>query len=103
VPVSDKKLKKIDIVEEIYEQVEDISRKQILTLIDTFFAQILKGIQDDKVIELRGLGTFEVKLRRARKQVRNPKTGEIFLGKDHGVVVFRPGRELKKIAWPLRG
>jgi integration host factor subunit beta len=101
--VSDRKLKKVDIVEEIHEQVNDVNRKQILNLIDIFFIQILKGIREDKIIELRGLGTFEVKLRRARKKVRNPKTGEIFLGKDHGVVIFRPGQELKRIAWPMRG
>jgi len=101
--VSDRKLKKVDIADEIYEQVKEITRKQILSVVDIFFSQILKGIREDKIIELRGLGTFEVKLRRARKKVRNPKTGDIFEGKDHGVVVFRPGRELKKIAWPMRG
>ncbi len=100
--MSDRKLKKLDIADEIYSQVKDVTRKQILVIIDSFFEQILKGIREDKIIELRGLGTFEVKLRRARKKVRNPKTGDIFEGKDHGVVVFRPGQELKNIAWPMR-
>jgi nucleoid DNA-binding protein len=96
------KLKKAEIVEGIYEQIHDVSRKQIHALLDIFFASITKGIQEDKIIELRGLGTFSIKLRKARKKVRNPKTGEIFEGKDHGVVIFRPGRELKKIAWSMR-
>ena len=97
-----RKLNKAEIVEGIYEQSTDLSKKQILNLLDIFFAQIIKGIQEDRIIELRGLGTFEVRLRRARKKVRNPKTGEIFEGKDHGVVTFRPGQELKRIAWPMR-
>ena len=96
------KLTKADIVENLYEKVEDVSRKKIHNLLDLFIAEIKEGISEDKIIELRGFGTFEIKLRRARSKVRNPKTGETFPGKNHGVVIFRPGQELKKIAWPMR-
>lgn len=101
--MSEKKLKKAEIVEHLHERINGVSKKQIQELVDIFIEQIHRGIRQDRIIELRGLGTFEVKLRRAKKKVRNPKTGEIFLGRDHGVVVFRPGRDLKKIAWPMRG
>jgi nucleoid DNA-binding protein len=101
-PVAGRKLNKAEIIEEIYERVGKTRRNQIRRVLDVFFEQIIKGIEADKIIELRGLGTFEVKLRRAKKTVRNPRTGEKYSGKDHGVVVFRPGRELKRIAWPMR-
>jgi integration host factor subunit beta len=97
------KLTKAEIIENIYDQVEDVSKKRIHSIIDIIFNEIKKGIADDKIIELRGFGTFEIKLRKARSTVRNPKTGDILPGKSHGVVIFRPGQDLKKIVWPMRG
>lgn len=96
------KLTKAEIVENIYDQVSDVNRKSIHKIVELVFQQITEGIRQDKIIELRGFGTFEIKLRKGRSEVRNPKTGDIFPGKSHGVVSFRPGQELKKLAWPLR-
>jgi len=96
------KLTKAEIVEKIHEDIKDVSRKSIQKIMDRVFEQIKDGIKEDKIIELRGFGTFEVKLRRGRTEVRNPKTGDVFPGKNHGVVGFRPGQELKQIAWPMR-
>ncbi|MBN1698922.1 MAG: integration host factor subunit beta [Spirochaetales bacterium] len=101
--MSQSKLTKSEIVENVFEAVKDVSKKKIHAIMDLFLEEVKKGITNDKVIELRGFGTFELRLRRARSKVRNPKTGEIFPGKNHGVVIFRPGQELKKIAWPMRG
>jgi integration host factor subunit beta len=53
------------------------------------------------VIELRGFGTFEVKVRKARPKARNPKTGEAISIHSHGVVAFRSGRELKQDVWTI--
>jgi nucleoid DNA-binding protein len=97
------KLTKAEIIENIYDKVDDVSKKRIHTIIDLIFNEIKRGIAEDKIIELRGFGTFEIKLRKARKKVRNPKTGEILPGKNHGVIIFRPGQDLKKITWPMRG
>lgn len=97
------KLTKAEIIENIYDKVEDVSKKRIHTIIDFIFDEIKKGIAEDRIIELRGFGTFELKLRKARTTVRNPKTGVTLPGKSHGVVIFRPGQELKKITWPMRG
>ncbi|MBN2535848.1 MAG: integration host factor subunit beta [Spirochaetales bacterium] len=96
------KLSKAEIIENIYNKVEDVSKKKIHTIIDMIFNEVKKGIAEDKIIELRGFGTFEIKLRRARVKVRNPKTGDILPGKNHGVIIFRPGQDLKKIVWPMR-
>jgi integration host factor subunit beta len=75
------------------------SRKDIHTLIDAFLEQIKVGMLSGKTIELRGFGTFEIRMRKGRKRARNPKTGEIVSVEDHGVACFRPGREMKKDAW----
>ena len=97
-----KKLTKAEIVESVFNQVDELNKKTIQVVMDLVLEQIKQGIKEDKIIELRGFGTFEIKLRKGRKEVRNPKTGDIFPGKSHGVVSFRPGQELKKIAWPMR-
>ena len=98
--MSGEKLTKAEIIEQIYPRVK-VSKKNIHTILDSFFEEIKKGLLEDKVIELRGFGTFEIKLRKGRK-ARNPKTGASVDVHDHGVAVFRPGRELKQRAWSLR-
>jgi DNA-binding protein HU-beta/integration host factor subunit beta len=47
-----------------------------------------------KAIELRGLGTLEVKERKAYK-ARNPKTGEPLIASARRRILFRPGQELR--------
>ena len=94
------KLSKAEIVENIYPQVK-ASKKNIHRIIDLFFDQIKSGLLSDRIIELRGLGTFEIRTRKGRK-ARNPKTGDSVVISDHGVAHFRPGRELKQKVWDLR-
>jgi len=94
------KLSKAEIIENIYPLVK-VSKKSIHRIVDLFFEQIKSGLLADRVIELRGLGTFEIRMRKGRK-ARNPKTGESVLIRNHGVAHFRPGRELKQRVWDLR-
>ena len=95
------KLTKAEIIESIYERL-GVNRKDIHNVLDEFFEEVKGGLSQDKVVELRGFGTFEIRTRKGRERARNPKTGEIVPVNAHGVAVFRPGKELKKIAWPLR-
>ena len=94
------KLSKAEIVENIFPLVK-VSKKNIHNIIDLFFDQIKTGLLGDRVIELRGLGTFEIRTRKGRK-ARNPKTGDSVVIGNHGVAHFRPGRELKQKVWDLR-
>ncbi len=94
------KLTKAEIIENIYPEV-NVSKKNIHRIIDLFFEEIKEALLQDKVIELRGFGTFELKTRKGRR-ARNPKTGEKVTVENHGVAVFRPGRELKQKVWSLR-
>ena len=94
------KLSKAEIVENIFPLVK-VSKKNIHKIIDLFFEQIKTGLLGDRVIELRGLGTFEIRTRKGRK-ARNPKTGDSVVIGNHGVAHFRPGRELKQKVWELR-
>lgn len=95
------KLTKAEIVERIAES-SDCSKKEIQLIVDEFFARVKDALIQDRTIEFRGFGTFEIRTRKGRDKARNPKTGETVAVRNHGVVVFRPGKELKHAAWPLR-
>lgn len=95
-----RKLTKAEIIEIIHPGV-DVGKKSIHRVLGLFFDAVKEGLLDEHTIELRGFGTFEVRTRKGRK-ARNPKTGEAVQVEDHGVVTFRPGRELKRRAWQLR-
>jgi len=85
------KTTKADLIEAIHTG-GNLNRKEVHGLIDALFDKIKCAIL---------AGTFEVKKRKGRKRARNPKTGEIVAGEDHGVAAFRPGRELD-ISWHKR-
>ncbi|MFW6250470.1 MAG: HU family DNA-binding protein, partial [Alkalispirochaetaceae bacterium] len=91
--MSASKLTKAQIVESISAEV-DVSKKDIHYIIDQFFEEVKSALLEDKVVEFRGFGTFEVRTRKGRERARNPKTGETVQVRNHGVVVFRPGKEL---------
>lgn len=96
------KLTKAEIVESISEKT-GLTKKDIHTAIDSFFSELKTSLLDDRVVEFRGFGTFEIKTRKGREKARNPKTGQTVKVQDHGIVSFRPGKELKDAAWSLRG
>ncbi|MBN1520022.1 MAG: integration host factor subunit beta [Spirochaetales bacterium] len=94
------KVTKAELIDALHER-SNLGRKDIHALIDGLFEEIKRAILSDKAVELRGFGTFEVRIRKGRKRARNPKTGEPVSVSDHGVAVFRPGRELKLEAWKI--
>ncbi len=95
------KLTKAEIIERIFHKL-GLNRKDIHNVVDELFEELKTALQEDKIVELRGFGTFEIRTRKGRDKARNPKTGEIVPVSAHGVAVFRPGKELKQVAWPLR-
>ncbi|MDR2021598.1 MAG: HU family DNA-binding protein [Treponema sp.] len=97
-----RKFTKADIVDSVYEKT-GMNRKEIRTIIDLFIDEIKDALMKSMIIELRGFGTFEVRLRKGRQRARNPKTGDPVSVTSHGIAAFRPGRELKQDVWNLGG
>ena len=95
------KLTRAEIIENIYERT-GFNKKDIHEIMDTIFEEIKEALLKDKIVELRGFGTFELRTRKGREKAHNPKTGEIVAVSSHGVAVFRPGKELKKSVWNIR-
>ena len=97
-----KKITKAEIVDALYQKT-GISQKEIRKIIDLFTDQIKDALLRQQVVELRGFGTFEVKIRKGRSKARNPRTGETISTNSHGSAAFRPGRELKQAVWNIVG
>ncbi|MGO8693466.1 MAG: HU family DNA-binding protein [Rectinemataceae bacterium] len=95
------KVTKAELVDAL-RSTEDLNRMQVRTFIDTLLEELKEAILAGKTVELRGFGTFKVKMHKGRKRARNPRTGEIVSVEDHGMAIFRPGRELKKAAWSIK-
>lgn len=93
------KLTKAEIIENIKSKNPHMNREDIHFVIDSLFDELKESLAEGKTIELRGLGTFEVRSRKGRDHARNPKTGAKVAVEDHGVAVFRPGKELQQLVW----
>ena len=98
--MTDSKYTKADIVDSIYYKT-GINRKEIREMMDLVIDEISSALRQHRVIELRGFGTFEIRIRKGRQKARNPKTGETISVNSHGIVSFRAGRELKQDVWNL--
>lgn len=95
-----KKQTKSEIIDKIYEK-SGVEIKNIREVVDMFLDEVKTALEQDKFVELRGFGTFEIRDRKGKKKARNPKTGEIVSVEDHSVVAFRSGKDLKNSVWSL--
>ena len=95
------KITKADIVDAIYNKIST-ERREIREVVDLFLGEVKAALISDKVIELRGFGTFEVRIRKGREKARNPKTGELLSVHSHGIASFRAGRDLRKDVWNIK-
>ena len=95
-----KKVTKFDLVEAVYANTS-YDKKVVQTVIDTFLEEVKNSLKDSSTIELRGFGTFELRLRKGKESARNPKTGDKVTVAPHYVAAFRSGQELKNSLWNL--
>ena len=86
---------KSQLVQELMNRAMHISHKDMSLIVDTMFNSMVKALEDGDRIELRGFGTFEVRVREPRLG-RNPKSGtKVSLG-TRRVPFFKAGKELKE-------
>ena len=86
---------KADLVEKVAEKT-GLTRTDVAVVVDSFLDTVKKSLEAGHGIEIRGFGTFKVKLRKARK-ARNPRTGEVVPVPDRKVPVFKPSNEFKNM------
>src|SRR5919108_4306798 len=83
---------------EIVKQIsEELGLTQLKTkeIVQKTFDAIVDTLLQEKRIELRNFGVFEVKRRKPRK-ARNPRTGERVDVEAKNVVTFKPGKEMEE-------
>ncbi len=89
-------MRRDELIEFVAENFSDIPKFEISLIINSFLEAIKKSLIKKEIIELRGFGTFSVKLRKAKK-ARNPKTGDAVMIQERYSPHFKPGTILKKM------
>ena len=89
-------MRREELIELVAESFPDVPKFEISIIINHFLEVIKKSLINKKTIELRGFGTFSVKLRKAKK-ARNPKTGDEVMMDERLMPHFKPGTLLKKM------
>jgi integration host factor subunit beta len=76
---------------------DEIGLTQLKTkeIVQKTFDAIVETLVEERRIELRNFGVFEVKKRAARK-ARNPRTGAKVYVPEKYVVTFKPGKEMEE-------
>ncbi len=86
---------KNELVEVVVGRTPHLSKKDIEFVVDTIFESMAQALQRGERIDIRGFGSFQVKVRRAREG-HNPKTGELIHVPTRRRPFFRVAKELKE-------
>jgi integration host factor subunit beta len=87
---------KSDLVQQLSEKVTTLTKKDCELIVDTVFQNMKDALQRGEKIEIRGFGSFTVRVRRA-KEGRNPKTGEKVSIPEKRIPFFKVGKELRDL------
>lgn len=89
---------KADLVEKVAANA-GISKSEAEAVVNTVLASIVDALRLGEKIELRGFGSFRLRMRRGRLG-RNPKTGSKVDVPGKAVSYFKPGKELRELLNP---
>ncbi|HEY5765598.1 MAG TPA: integration host factor subunit beta [Candidatus Deferrimicrobiaceae bacterium] len=87
---------KSDLVQMLSERLGTLTKKECEVIVDTVFQNMRDALQRGEKIEIRGFGSFTVRVRRA-KEGRNPKTGEKVFIPEKRIPFFKVGKELREM------
>jgi integration host factor subunit beta len=85
---------KKEIVRTISDEI-GLTQLQTKEIVQKTFNAIVEALVEERRIELRNFGVFEVK-RRAPRKARNPRTGDKVFVPEKFVVTFKPGKEMEE-------
>ena len=87
---------KSGLIEDVARRTPHISKRDTEVVINTIFDSMVEALKRGDRIEIRGFGSFQVKVREARDG-RNPKTGEPVHITAKRTPFFKVGKELKEM------
>ncbi len=85
---------KRELIDEVNKKFPHLSRLDSEVIINAIFDAMVNAMMQEERIEIRGLGSFVVKHRRAREG-RNPNTGAMVSVAAKKVPFFKVGKELR--------
>jgi integration host factor subunit beta len=86
---------KSDLVWRLKHQNRHLLLGDVEKIVDAIFDEIIASLARGKRVELRGFGTFSVKVHKARTG-RNPRTGALVPIPKRAHSHFRTGKEMKE-------
>ena len=86
---------KSDLVRRIWQQTPHLRVQDAEKIVDAIFDEIITSMARGKRIELRGFGTFSIKIHEARTG-RNPRTGALVPVPKRAHPHFKAGKEMKE-------
>jgi integration host factor subunit beta len=92
---------KSQLIDRISEKAARIPKRDIETVVHTVFQSMLNALQREQRIEIRGFGSFAIKIREERDG-RNPKTGMKVHVPRRRIPYFTVGKELRERLNPQR-
>jgi integration host factor subunit beta len=90
------RMTKSDLVQTLSEKISTLTKKECEVIVDTVFQNMRAALHRGEKIEIRGFGSFTVRVRRA-KEGRNPKTGEKVSIPEKRIPFFKVGKELREL------
>lgn len=89
-------MNKSDLVEIVAGKLPNLNIKDVEAIVNIIFDGMTDSLSKGERIEIRGFGSFEIRVRKARKG-RNPKTGASVELTIRRVPFFKVGKELKEL------
>jgi integration host factor subunit beta len=86
---------KSELIKTVARRAPHISKKDVELVVDTLFGSMAQALKRGKRIQIRGFGSFQVKVLEAREG-RNPRTGKPLHVPARRRPFFRVGKELKE-------
>ena len=86
-------LTKAELAEQLFDQL-GLNKREAKEVVELFFEEISRSLEDNVQVKLSGFGNFELKEKKERPG-RNPKTGEDVPISARRVVTFHAGQKLK--------
>ena len=93
---------KSGLIEKVAERTPHISKKDTEVVVNTIFDSMTEALKQGERIEIRGFGSFQVKVREAREG-RNPKTGEAGAHPRQADALLQGGQGAEGDGRPLAG
>ncbi len=93
---------KSELIDIILKKVPPLKRKDVEIAVNTIFEGMKEALIRGEKIEIRGFGSFRVKKRRPRI-AQNPRDGSKINLPERRYLLFRAGKELKRLVNEEKG